>query len=202
MKFARLILNLARPLIFIIFPYKVIGAQNVPEQDGKPVILCSNHISFMDPVFLLLSIKRHIHYMAKAELFKGPLASWFFQKQFGAFPVRRGEGDTASLDNAERIVREGKMMGIFPEGTRSKDGRLGRAKSGAALIAARTQASVLPVAVMAPGQKVRPFKKTYIIIGRTISPAELGLNDAQSPDLRFASRLIMQRIAEMMEENR
>ncbi len=201
MKFGRILLNIIRPIIYLIFPYKVTGAENVPEQNGQPVILCANHISIIDPVFLLLSIKRHIYYMAKAELFKGSLATWLFAKQFGAFPVRRGEGDKGSLDNAERIVREGKMMGIFPEGTRSKTGKLGRAKSGAALIAARTGACVVPVAIKSSGQKVRPFKKTQIIIGKAISNSELHIDDANNPDLRFASRLVMQRIAQLMEGN-
>lgn len=88
--------------------------------------------------------KRHVYFMAKEEIFKNRLATWFFAKQLGAFPVKRGAGDTGALDTARRIVEEGKLLGIFPEGTRSKDGRLGRAKSGAALIAAQTGASVLP----------------------------------------------------------
>lgn len=201
MKFGRILLNIIRPIIYLIFPYKVTGAENVPEPNGNPVILCANHISIIDPVFLLLSIKRHIYYMAKAELFRGRLSTWFFAKQFGAFPVRRGEGDKDSLNNAERIVREGKMMGIFPEGTRSKTGKLGRAKSGAALIASRTGASVVPVAIKTAGQKVRPFKKTHIIIGKAISKSELHIDDANNPDLRFASRLVMQRIALLMEGN-
>ena len=142
MKFGRFLLWLVRPLLYLLFPYKIKGLENVPDQDGRHLILCSNHISNLDPVFLLAGIrKRPIYYMAKAELFTNRLAVWFFEKQFGAFPVRRGKGDTGSLETAERIVREGKLMGIFPEGTRSKDGRLGRAKSGAALIAARTGAS-------------------------------------------------------------
>jgi 1-acyl-sn-glycerol-3-phosphate acyltransferase len=198
MRFGRFLLWLVRPLFYLLFPYKLSGLENIPASDGKPLILCSNHISNIDPVFLLMGFKhRPIHYMAKAELFKGPLATWFFSNVFGAFPVNRGKGDTGSLDTAERIVREGKLMGIFPEGTRSKDGKLGRAKSGAALIAARTGADILPVAIKTKEQKVRLFRKTLIYVGKPISSAELHL-DSQNPDLRYASRLIMERIAVMM----
>lgn len=203
MKFGRFLLWLVRPLFYLLFPYKIKGLENVPDQDGRHLILCSNHISNLDPVFLLAGIrKRPIYYMAKAELFTNRLAVWFFEKQFGAFPVRRGKGDTGSLETAERIVREGKLMGIFPEGTRSKDGRLGRAKSGAALIAARTGASILPVAIQAKGQRVRLFQKTHIMIGKPVTPAELHLEDPENPDLRYASRIIMEKIAKMMGDNR
>jgi 1-acyl-sn-glycerol-3-phosphate acyltransferase len=199
MKFGRFLLWAIRPLFFVLFPYKVKGLENIP-RDQKSLILCSNHISNLDPVFLLMGFKRlPIYFMAKAELFKGPVATWFFSNVFGAFPVNRGKGDTGSIDTAERLVNEGKLMGIFPEGTRSKDGKLGRAKSGAALIAARTGASVLPVAIKTKGQKVKLFQKTYIFIDKLITPEELHINK-ENPDLRYASRLIMERIAGLMEE--
>lgn len=202
MGLGRFLLWLVRPLFYLLFPYKISGLENLPEQDGKPLILCSNHISNIDPVFLLMGFKnRPIYYMAKAELFKGPIATWFFSNVFGAFPVNRGKGDTVSLDTAERLVREGKLMGIFPEGTRSKDGTLGRAKSGAALIASRTGASILPIAIKTKGQKVRLFQKTFIYVGKSLSSEELHLNNPESPDLRYASRLLMERIAEMIDNN-
>ncbi|MDD4546994.1 MAG: lysophospholipid acyltransferase family protein [Oscillospiraceae bacterium] len=202
MKFGRFLLWFLRPLFFLLFPYKVKGLNNIPENNEGRLILCSNHISIIDPVFLLMAFKsRPIFYMAKAELFSNKLAVWLFQKQFGAFPVRRGQGDTGSLDTAEKIVCEGKLMGIFPEGTRSKDGKLGRAKSGAALIASRTGASVLPVAIKAKNQKVRLFHKTHILIGRPVPPDQLHTQDSEKPDLRYASRMIMEQIAKMMEED-
>ena len=119
------------------------------------MMICANHISDIDPVFLLMAQKRHIYYMAKAELFGSGIARWFFGKKFGAFPVKRGTGDTSAIDTSERIVKEGKLLGIFPEGTRSKDGKLGRAKSGAALIASRTGSWIIPAAIQAKDQKVR-----------------------------------------------
>ena len=100
--------------------------------------------SYLDPVYLLMSQKRHIYFMAKAELMKGRLGHWFFANVMGVFPVKRGTGDTGAIDTAVQLVKEGKMMGIFPEGTRSRDGKLGRGKSGAALIVSRTGAMVLP----------------------------------------------------------
>lgn len=200
MKFGRILLWIVRPLFYLLFPYKIKGIENIPN-DRQPLILCSNHISYLDPVFLLMGFKRRsIYFMAKAELFKNPVAAWFLSKLFGAFPVNRGKGDTSSIDTAERLVREGKLMGIFPEGTRSKDGTLGRAKSGSALIVSRTGASVLPAAIKTKSQRVRPFQKTCVFIGKPMTPAQLHL-DGENPDLRHASRLIMESIAALMEEN-
>lgn len=134
MRLARFLLTFFKPLFWLLFPYKVIGRENVPpEGDPTPLMLCPNHISDIDPVFVLMAMKRHVYYMAKAELFRNKLAAWFVGMKFGAFPVKRGAGDTGAIDTAKQIVESGKVLGIFPEGTRSKDGKLGRAKSGAAL---------------------------------------------------------------------
>lgn len=203
MKFGRFLLAFFHPLFYVLFPYTVKGKENIPGQGSEmPVMLCSNHISNVDPVLLLMVQKRPIYYMAKAELFSSKLNVWFFEKQYGAFPVNRGKGDTNALDTAERIVREGKMLGIFPEGTRSKDGKLHRGKSGAALIASRTGSYVLPVAIFNKQHKIRLFHHTTVAFGKPMSPAELHLEDSEHPDLRYASRYIMERIAELMEENR
>lgn len=203
MKFGRFLLTFVHPLFRFLFPYTVKGTENIPKQDsGIPVMLCSNHISNIDPVFLLMVQKRPIYYMAKAELFSNKLAVWFFQKQFEAFPVNRGKGDTTAIETAQSIVRSGKMMGIFPEGTRSRDGKLQRPKSGAALIASRTGAYILPVAIVTAHQHIRVFRRTTIVFGKLMSPAELHLEDSEHPDLRFASRHIMERISKLMEANR
>ncbi|MCI8553803.1 MAG: 1-acyl-sn-glycerol-3-phosphate acyltransferase [Clostridiales bacterium] len=199
MRLARFLLWLLRPLFWLLFPYRVTGRENIPpESSGIPTVLCSNHISDIDPPFLLICQKRHVHYMAKAELFRSRIANWFFHKQFGAFPVHRGTGDTSAIDTAVQLVKEGKMLGIFPEGTRSRDGRLGRARSGAALIVSRTGAQVLPVGIHCRGQKVRLFHMTTISFGEPIPFSELHLDDPKRPDLRYASRLIMSRIAALI----
>ncbi len=198
----RFLLCFFKPLAWLLFPFKTVGRSNIPDTPGHPpVILCCNHISVIDPVFLEMCQKRHVYFMAKEEIFKNRLATWFFGKQFGAFPVKRGAGDTNALDISRKIVEEGKLLGIFPEGTRSKDGKLGRAKSGAALIAAQTGASILPVAIVTKNQKLKLFRPTRIVFGRLLSPEELHLDNPEHPDLRFASRLIMEKIGGMMEEN-
>lgn len=200
MKLGRALLVIFRPLYYVLFPYRIKGREILENRDKGPVILCSNHISVLDPVFLLMGLKKTpVYFMAKAELFKKRLSAWFIGSVFGAFPVDRGKGDTGALDTAEKLVKEGKLLGIYPEGTRSKDGRLGRMKSGAALIAARTGAAVIPVAVTAKDQRVRLFHRTRLVVGQPLSPAELHLDNPGHPDLRYASRLLGERIAALME---
>ncbi len=202
MWFGKFLLWFLKPLAWIIFPFKAIGRENIPQTPGQPpLILCCNHISEIDPVFLEMCQKRHVYFMAKEEIFKNRLSAWLFGKQLGAFPVKRGAGDTGALDTARAIVGDGRLLGIFPEGTRSRDGQLGRAKSGAALIAAQTGASILPVAIVTKNQKVKPFRRSRIVFGKPLTPAELHLDSPEHPDLRFASRLLMGKIGDMIAQH-
>ena len=201
MKFGRFLLCFFHPMYWFLFPFKAYGKENIPAQTPDDrTILCCNHISEMDPVYLEMCQKRHVFFMAKAELFRGRFSRWFIGRLFGAFPVERGKGDTGAIDKAEEIVNSGRLLGIFPEGTRSRDGQLGRAKSGAALIAARTGANILPVCIVAKDQKVRLFHRAKVIFGKPMTPQELHLDDPERPDLRFASRALMQRIGEMIDQ--
>lgn len=197
----RFLIWLLAPVVRGLMRIKVIGKENIPPV-GEKTVLCCNHISNWDPVVLIAAqSKRHIHFMAKAELFKNRLFAWLLGKQFGAFAVHRGTGDTGALHTAMQLVRDGKIMGIFPEGTRSKDGKLMRAKSGASLIVAQTGATVLPVAVIAHGQRVRPLRRTLVVYGTPLTPADLHL-DGERPDIRYASRRLMEVIGGLIEQHR
>ncbi len=200
MKVGRVLLFILRPIIYLLFPYTKIGANHIPNDD-KPYVVCCNHISMVDPVFLLLAFKRPIYFMAKDSLFKNPFLGWFWTTLFGVFPVSRGKGDTGAVTKSIDILENGGLLGIFPEGTRSKDGKLGAAKSGTALIVAKTQASVFPCAVFTSDNKVRLFHKTTVVFGEPLTPNDLHL-DGEKPDLRFASRTLMAAIGTMIEENR
>ncbi len=201
MRLGRFLIRFLGPVVRVFMRVKVVGQENLPPE-GEKLVLCCNHISNWDPVVLVAAQpKRHIHFMAKAELFKNPVFAWLLGKQFGAFAVHRGTGDTDALEVAKQLVKDGKIMGIFPEGTRSKDGKLLRAKSGTALIVAQTGATVLPVAMVARNQRVRPLRRTLVIYGKPLSPAELHL-DGEKPDIRYASRYLMQVIGELIEQHR
>ena len=183
----------------VVCRVKVGGAENVP-QEG-PVLLCSNHLAKRDPVLLGLCQKRQVFYMAKEELFRNKFLGGLF-RMLGAFPVKRGTGGADALEDAYTLLEENGVVGVFIEGHRSKDGKLLKPKTGAALLAYKTKAPVVPVCITA-GDGLQPgmFKRTLIRFGKPISAQELHIQDDSSMQLRRASRLIMSRIAELREES-
>lgn len=124
---------------------KVIGAENIPK-DGA-FILAANHVSNWDPPFLGTFIDREICYMGKEELFKNPVMAKICHA-LHVFPVKRGAADKTAIKTAVKILKDGKCLGIFPEGTRSKTGKLGKAESGVSLIAAMTKSIIIPAAIV------------------------------------------------------
>ena len=196
--FYRFIRGVAKVVLTPLFRVKIIGLENVPQNGG--VILCANHTSLTDPIFLAINIKRQIHFMGKAELFGNFFTKWFFNK-LGAFAVKRGQGDTGAIRNGEDVIKSGGMMGIFPEGTRYLEGAPRKAKAGVAMIATSTKADILPVSIFREG-KIHLFSKTTIRFGEVIPFEELKLNSeegAKKSSLRYASELIMERITKMWE---
>ena len=181
-----------------VFRLRVRGRENIPRTG--PVLLCSNHMAKRDPVMLGVAQRRAVFYMAKEELFK----NWFIGgllRKLGAFPVARGSGGTDALENAYKLLDENAMVGIFIEGHRSKDGLLQRPKTGAALLAYRTKAPVVPVCITTgDGGLPKMFKRHIIDIGKPISAEALNIKDDSSLELRRASRTIMKEIAALREE--
>lgn len=197
----RVLVNLVRPLIKLLFPYRVRGLENLPQAgEGTRLMICCNHISNLDPVFLLMGQKQPIYFMAKAELFRTRFTRWLFGTVMGAFPVERGKGDVGAVEHAFELVRNGKLLGIFPQGTCRRTRELGQAKSGAALVACRTQAAVVPACLVTKNFHVRLFRRTTLVIGKPLTPEDLQLQDEEHPKLRYASRLIMERIDTLIEE--
>lgn len=135
------------PLLRFFFRVKVEGLEDVPK-DG-PVILASNHVSFCDSVFLPLVLRRRITFVAKAEYFENPKTAWFF-RAIGQIPIKR-EGGSASqraLESAQEVLNSGGVFGIYPEGTRSPDGRLYKGHTGVARLSLACRAPVLAVAMV------------------------------------------------------
>lgn len=182
---------IAVPLYKLLFFYRIKGKENLPKEGGY--IICSNHLSNNDPLFLGLAVNRQIYYMAKAELFKNPILAAII-RGLGAFPVQRGAGDGKAINEAENIIKQKKMLGIFIEGTRSKTGEFLRPKSGAAIIASQMNAPVLPLCITpkTKDRKVKPFHRITISIGKPLTPEELGLQGECGPEAyRNAAKKIM-----------
>ncbi len=131
-------------ILTVFFRWKVTGLDNIPKQGG--VLICSNHISNLDPPVLATAVPRAVHYMAKEELFR----IWGFGhiiRNLNAFPVRRGSADRTAIRTALGLLIAGEIVGIFPEGTRSKTGILGNPEPGVSLIAARAGVPIVPTAI-------------------------------------------------------
>ncbi len=135
------------PVLRIAFRVRVEGRENIPARG--PVIVASNHRSFVDSIFIPLCIRRRVTFVAKAENFDDPKSAWFF-RGVGQIPIRR-EGGSASdgaLDAATEVLQAGGVFGIYPEGTRTRDGKLHRGHTGVARLALRTGAPIVPVGLV------------------------------------------------------
>lgn len=176
-------------LIFLtFFRIKVIGRENIPQNGG--VIVASNHISGVDPAFVYIFMKTPLHYMSKHELFEKPIYAWIY-RHLNAFPVTRGRVDKRAIKYAIDVIKQDGALGIFPEGTRSKDHTPQTAKAGVALIARETGASVLPVSIYSQG-RTKPFSKVTVRFGEVIPYDAFAFGaGSKSIALKEASKLIM-----------
>jgi 1-acyl-sn-glycerol-3-phosphate acyltransferase len=135
---------LATILLRLWFRFRVTGAEHVPAEGAA--IVAPNHKNFLDAFFVGIATRRHVRYMAKVELFKGPLA-WLFPR-LGAFPVRRGEADAEALATSRAILAAGGLVVVFPEGTRVEEpDALGSPHHGAGRLALETGAPIVPAAI-------------------------------------------------------
>ena len=194
------------PILHAIFRPWVRGEEHVPEAGGA--ILASNHLSFSDSIFLPLVLKRRVTFLAKSDYFtgrglKGRLTAGFF-KGVGQLPIDRsgGQASEAALQTGLKVLRRGDLLGIYPEGTRSPDGRLYRGKTGVARLALEAGVPVLPVAMIGT-DKVQPIGRRLPKIGRVGivigAPLDFSRYDGMEDD-RFVLRSITDEIMyELME---
>ena len=142
-KFCFLVLSALRPLTSNL---KLEGAENVPKQGG--VVLACNHPGGMDSFILGLAAPRQVFYMAKRELFNIHPVVTYLLYRIGAFPINRGARDTEAIEYSVELLKQGRVLGMFPEGTRNRGKPLRRGKSGAVRIAIDAGVPVVPVAVL------------------------------------------------------
>lgn len=180
----------------VAYSVKVVGLENIPKD--RNFILCSNHRSYVDPVFLAVKLKQPLTFMAKKELFEKPVLGVLI-KALGAFPVSRGKGDTGAVDKAISSINEGKVLAIFPEGTRSKTGKLLRFKSGSALIAHKTGVDIIPACICYEG-KLGFRKRVVVRYGESISNEQLNITETSSTELKEASKLLQSAVQKLFDE--
>ncbi len=186
--FARSLVNAVLKPVYRI---EVIGRENIPEDGG--VLLCSNHIDNLDPPVVGITAPRPVHFMAKEELFSVPLLGKIVP-HLNAFPVKRGMSDREALRKGLGILKDGKVLGLFPEGTRSKTGEMGKGLAGAGFFALRSEAHVVPCAIIGP---YKAFKKLKVVYGK---PIDMGSIKEKKLNAEQATDLIMGEIQKLINE--
>lgn len=184
-----LVYSLVWPFFNLVHPYKAIGRENIPE---GPVLICPNHTRMTDPLFVAfaLTLRHRPQVMAKAELMEVPFIGWILKKA-GVFAVERGKSDVGAIKHAMKCLKNGDKLMLFPEGTRHKDGVMGEAKSGVAMLALRTGTPIMPVYI--PAEK-KWFRRTPVVFGEPYMPrAESRRGSAEEYEAIAAD--LMKRIA-------
>lgn len=174
------------------------GTENVPKDGGN--VFASNHRSYQDPVFIAIHTRTPLSYMAKEELFKQNVLFTALIRFFGAFPVSRGKGDTAVIDTSIEKLEMGRNLVIFPEGTRSKDGKVGAGKTGVALVAAVAQTRIVPVGIVFEGD-LKFRRRVTVRYGTPLTPAEIGVTGTDPRSLKKLKLKIMEEITNLAEKD-
>lgn len=177
-----------RILYKILFRMTVEGTQNVPKEGGA--ILCANHSSNFDPVTMGIYSRREISYMAKKELFENKFLRWLIV-QLHAFPVDRTTADMKAFKIAVKLLKEGKVIGMFAQGTRVKAGEEKAAKAGVALFAVKAKVPVVPVAISG---SCKPFSKMKIVYGKPLYLEQYRQKRLNTEALNEITEIIMKEI--------
>lgn len=176
-----------------LYRVDVSGLEHFPKDGG--VLLCTNHIHNFDPIIVGITAPRPVHFMAKEEIFKVPVLGNIV-RNCNAFPVKRGMGDREALRAGLKVLKDGNVFGLFPEGTRSKTGEIGKGLSGAGFFALRTEAVVLPCAIIGP---YKSLGKLRVVYGKPIAMDEIRSRKASAEEV---TELIMSEIHKLIKESR
>ena len=198
-RFFRVLYALLSGVVGLIFRIKVVNDKNEPEEGGY--VVCANHISATDPIIICYAFRKHqVHFMAKKELFKIPVFSGLI-RMLGAFPIDRAGNDVGAIKNAVKIVEDGKALGVFPQGHRypEQDPRHTKTKNGAALIASKAGATIVPVYIWRKGNKAGVFRRTYVIIGEKIPFESLNYDKERNGEYSRITDIVFDRICSLGE---
>ncbi|MFX3617201.1 MAG: lysophospholipid acyltransferase family protein [Sporolactobacillus sp.] len=189
--------SIGKPLVAVFyhlyFRIHVKGRENIPEEG--PVLICCNHLSNYDPPLVGISIKRSLSFVAKEELFEKPLMGWMY-RHVHAFPIKRGTGDRGAIRAALRLLRQGNALLIFPEGTRNHSGSLNKGLSGAGFFALKTDAKVIPCAIIG---KYKFRARITVAFGKPIAFEALKQQKVKPSE---ASAKIMEKIQGLLDQNK
>jgi len=191
--------SLFRGIFWILWRWKIKGIENFPLKG--PVIVVSNHVSLADPIAIGAALPRPVSFMAKEELFKHSLFCNFLAR-LHAFPVKRGQPDRSAIRKALEVLESGQVLGLFPEGSRSKTGELLKPQPGVAMIALKAKVPVIPVACVGTERMCKKgswFNSFELRIGQPIEYSEYYEQKLNTKNLEIVSQNIMEQIALLMD---
>ncbi|ABR48778.1 1-acyl-sn-glycerol-3-phosphate acyltransferase [Alkaliphilus metalliredigens QYMF] len=192
MLFYRIIKRVVNILLRLLYKLELTHVEKIPTT-GKAII-CSNHFNLWDPLVIGTSLPRKVHYMAKEELFSNPLMSLII-KNLGVFPVKRGTSDIGAIKTALKILKEGNSLGMFPEGTRSKTGKMKEAMPGIAMIAIKSRSPVIPIAIIS---NYKLFNELKVIVGDPMDLSDYYDEKLTTDEYQQISQNILDTIQELM----
>lgn len=190
----KIIKFILKVLVIIVYRPKVVGAENIEE--GKPALICPNHVHALDSVVIVLMNKRIIRVLAKESLFKNP-ALRFLAYVFGVYPVKQGNKSMESMKVSLKLLKSNELLLIFPEGTRNGMAKGVKPKDGAIKLAAKSNASIIPVGIQG---SFKPFTKVKVNIGK---PIDYDLSKEELNDKENLSKLtenLMNEIVRLRDE--
>lgn len=193
-KIGRVIISfLIRTYCRIVYRVKIIGKENIP-QEGN-LLFCGNHRTYLDPPLIIVTAGRYMRFMAKEELKKNPLFA-FLGVVYDGIYVKRDEKDIGPLKTALKTLKDGKCVGLFPEGTRNGlEKNDGKVKNGAAYLALKTNSKVVPIGIVGPA---KPFTKNAIVYGKPLDFSEYATTKKLDKDVEEkVSEMIMEEIIKL-----
>jgi len=172
-----------KPVLKVLYGLRIINKENIPAEGG--CIIYANHTSYLDPIVIGAMLDRPINFMAKEELFRIPIIGSII-KLWGAFPVRRNTADITAIRQALNVIKRGEIFGIFPEGTRNKEGRVTVLQPGAALIALKANVPAIPIFI----EQYKLFGPTNIYVGKPLNLSQYAKERADANKLEEVSDMM------------
>lgn len=191
MSFYSFIRGICSGILNLIFRIERIGTENIPKEGSY--LFCSNHISFLDPIIIATIRMREFNFLAKEELVKIPVLGYIIKK-LNVIPIKRGAGDIGAMRKSIDALKENKALIMFPEGTRSKDGKLQKGKDGVALIVKKSGCNVVPCAVVG---KMKIFSKIKVVYGTPIDMTAY----REEKDNKVITNAVMSEIKKLLDNN-
>ena len=193
-----------RIMLRLLGGLKFYGTENVPKTGG--FIVASNHISYLDPPAVACGVRRQFHFMAKRELYRTKYRAWWMYAT-GTFPVNRGSADRGAIKRAIEYLNGGDILCLFPEGTRSPDGKLQPAEMGVGMIALKSRAPIVPAAVIDTDKALPPSGGIHrhpmkVVYGKPLTFPDLYESKDTREAMEEIGRRIMAAIGELQEKNR